>query len=194
MKTFEYEGAVNTLKALIKVSPDSALGYYYLGKTYDQMKLSNEAIKYYKKAVELKPDFDQAFIDLAITQEMQGLTKDAINAYKELLKINPVNYTVVQHLVQLYIQNKDMESALILLQDMARNNIGGQESHRKLGLILLEMERYEDAITEFCDILRQDPEAYQVRYYLASTYEEMEDFETAIEEFKKNPDFIDLLL
>ena len=39
LKSFEYEQAVNTLKELVKAVPDSALGYYYLAKTYDQMKL-----------------------------------------------------------------------------------------------------------------------------------------------------------
>ena len=38
-RLFEYEEAVSTLKALIKVNGDSVLGYYYLGKTYGQMKL-----------------------------------------------------------------------------------------------------------------------------------------------------------
>jgi len=57
------------LKGLLKVIPDSALGYYYLGKTYDQMKLNVEADNYYRKAIELKPDFEQAYIDLGISLE-----------------------------------------------------------------------------------------------------------------------------
>ena len=49
------------------------------------------------------------------------------------------------------------------------------------------MERYDDAVKEFNDILRQDPEAYQVRFYLATAFEEKKDYDHAIEEFKKIP-------
>jgi tetratricopeptide (TPR) repeat protein len=75
VKTFEYEGAVNTLKELVKVSPDSAIGYYYLGKTYDQMKLYNKASEYFKKALELNPDFEQAMIDLALPGGRDSMTR-----------------------------------------------------------------------------------------------------------------------
>src|SRR6185369_8405392 len=88
VKLFEYEEAVKTLKELIKVNPDSALGYFYLGKTYDQMKLNREAIGYYKKAVELKPDFEQGIIDLGIAQENLGMYNDAIVTFRGLLENN----------------------------------------------------------------------------------------------------------
>jgi predicted Zn-dependent protease len=46
LKSFEYEQAVNTLKAMVKAAPESPLGYYYLAKTYDQMRLPREALSY----------------------------------------------------------------------------------------------------------------------------------------------------
>ena len=49
------------------------------------------------------------------------------------------------------------------------------------------MEHYDDAVKEFNDIIRQDTEAYQVRFYLATAFEEKKDYDHAIEEFKKVP-------
>ena len=82
---FEYEEAVSTLKALIKVNSDSFLGYYYLGKTYGQMKLYRDAAGYFSKTLELRPDFDQASIDLAAAYEAMGDYAKAIDIYKGLV-------------------------------------------------------------------------------------------------------------
>jgi len=184
LKNFEYEQAVNTLKSLVKAVPDSPLGYYYLAKCYDQMKLPKEALSYYKKAVEIKPDFEQALIEMGISQETQGLTDDAIQTYRTLLQTNPGNVNVVQHLAQLYIQQRKLKEALDLLQESGGTSV---ENSRKIGLLLLELERYDEAVSTFEDILKQEPEAHQVRFYLATAYEEKEDTESAIEEFSKIP-------
>jgi tetratricopeptide (TPR) repeat protein len=184
LKSFEYEQAVNTLKALVKAVPDSPLSYYYLAKTYDQMKLPREALTYYKKAVELKPDFEQALVEMAISQETQGLVGDAIETYKTLLEVNPSNLNVVQHLAQLYIQQRRLDDALTLLQQEGGESL---ENSRKIGLLLLELERYDEAVTTFKSILKTEPGAQQVRYYLATAYEEMEETDQAIAEFSQIP-------
>lgn len=184
LKNFEYEQAVDTLKAMVKAAPESALGYYYLAKTYDQMRLPREAVTYYKKALDLKPDFEQALIEMGISQETQGLLGDAIESYKGLLEINQANANVIQHLAQLYIQQKRLEEALALLQEKGGKTL---ENSRKIGLLLLELERYDEAVNTFQEILSAEPGAQQVRFYLATAYEEKEAADLAIAEFQKIP-------
>ena len=184
LKSFEYEQAVNTLKALVKAVPDSPLGYYYLAKSYDQMKLPREALAYYKKAIELKPDFEQALVEMAISQETQGMIGDAIETYKNLLEVNPSNLRVVQHLAQLYIQQRRLEDALTLLEQEGGESL---ENSRKIGLLLLELERYDEAVTTFQAILKAEPGAQQVRFYLGTAYEEMEEPDLALDEFAQIP-------
>jgi tetratricopeptide (TPR) repeat protein len=55
----------------------------------------------------------------------------------------------------------------------------------KIGLIHFEQERYEDAAFWFKEALKLNPALSKVRYYLATTYEESEDFDKAIEEFQR---------
>jgi tetratricopeptide (TPR) repeat protein len=184
LKSYDYEQAVNTLKALIKAVPESPLGYYYLAKTYDQMRLPREGLAYYKKALELKPDFEQAMIEMGISQETQGQIGDAIDTYKSLLEINPANTNVVQHLAQLYIQQRRLDEALTLLQQSGGESL---ETSRKIGLLFLELERYDEAVTTFEEILKAEPAAHQIRFYLATANEEMEEVDQAIEEFSKIP-------
>ena len=179
---------------MVKAVPESPLGYYYLAKTYDQMHLPHKALEYYKKAVDIKPDFEQARIEMGISQETQGLVNDAIETYKGLLEINPDNTNVVQHLAQLYIQQRRLDEALTLLQQEGGESL---ENSRKIGLLYLELERYDEAVTTFEEILKLEPGAQQIRFYLGTAYEEMEEADPAIAEFskipKESPYFVDAL-
>ena len=119
--------------------------------------------------------------------EIQGLYSEAIAAYRNLLAVNPTSTTVLQHLVQLYIQQSQLEEALSLLQVLAEKGEGGVETRRKLGLIYLELDRHDDAIREFSQILQDEPEAQQIRFYLGTAYEEKGNFDKAIEQFARIP-------
>jgi tetratricopeptide (TPR) repeat protein len=137
-RLFEYEEAVSTLKALIKVNNDSFLGYYYLGKTYGQMKLYRDAMGYFSKTLELRPDFDQAAIDLAATYEAVGDYAKAIEIYKGLVGDEDSKVAVLQRLIQLLIQQRRFNDALEYLTMAVDSGYGGQETLRKIGLIHIE--------------------------------------------------------
>lgn len=187
LRLFEYEEAVKALKSLTVISPESPHAYYYLGKAYDQMKLPKEALSYYRKVINLKPDFEPVFVDIGLALESQGERGEAIKSFETLLQFNPHNFSVMQHLVQLYIQENRLENALQILKTLISRDIGGLDTHRKAGLVYLELEQYDEAILEFEHILAQEPLASQIRYYLATAYEEKGEPQRAIEEFGKIP-------
>lgn len=186
-RLFEYEEAVNTLKTLVKINSDSVLGYYYLGRTYSQMKLYRDAAGYFKKALELRPEFSQAAIDMAASYEALGDYSQAIEIYRGILGENENRTLVLQRLIQLLIQQRRFEEALQSLYLAVESGLGGQETMRKIGLIHLELEQYDDAIKVFSDILAKDPVAHQIRLYLGIAYEEKEELDQAYAEFAKIP-------
>lgn len=186
-RLFEYEEAVNTLKELVKQNSDSVLGYYYLGRTYSQMKLYRDAIGYFKKALELRPDFKQASIDMAATHEAMGDYPQAIEIYSSLLDKNENAPPVLQHLIQLLIQQRRFKDALEYLDLAAKTGLGGQETMRKIGLIHLELEQYDEAVKIFRGMLEKDPTVHQIRLYLGIAYEEKNDIDNAYAEFSRIP-------
>ena len=187
LRIYEYEEAIKTLKALIVNAPDSPLAYYYLGKCYEQMKLPKDALSYYNRVIEMKPDFEPVYLDIGISLESQGKLSEAILSFENLLRINPHNFTVMQHLVQLYIQEKRLNDALKTLNILISRGVGGLDTRRKAGLVYLELEQYDNAIREFKFILAQEPNASQVIFYLGSALEEKGETALAIEEFRKIP-------
>ena len=185
MRLFEYEEAVSTLKALVKLNPESALGYYYLGRTYSQMKLYHEALGYFDKVLELKPEFDQAIIDKAATFEALGDYPHAIDTYRVLVNLDEHRSAVLQRLTQLLLQQRRFTEALQYLKLAATFGLGGQETLRKIGLVHLELEQYDEAIIVFGEILEKDPTADNIRLYRGIAYEEKGDLEPAHGEFSK---------
>lgn len=186
-RLFEYEEAVTTLKALVKLNPDSILGYYYLGRTYSQMKLYRDALSYFTKVLELRPEFDQAVIDMAATYEAMGDYSHAIDTYRTLVNQDEHRTAVLQRLIQLLLQQRRFAEALDYLRIAAQSGLGGQETSRKIGLVHLELEQYDDAIAVFGDMLKNDPTAYNIRLYLGVAYEEKGDLNNAHSEFSKIP-------
>jgi len=184
-RLFEYEEAVSTLKALVKLNPDSILGYYYLGRTYSQMKLYRDALGYFTKVLELKPEFDQAVIDKAATYEAMGDYPHAIDTYRTLLDQDEHRTAVLQRLTQLLLQQRRFTEALEYLKLAAQSGLGGQETIRKIGLVHLELEQYDDAIAVFGDMLEKDPSADNIRLYRGIAYEEKGELDHAYSEFSK---------
>ena len=186
-RMFEYEEAVSTLKALININKESVLGYYYLGKTYGQMKLYHDAVSYFSKTLELRPDFDQAGIDMAAAYEALGDYTKAIETYKELVGEEDSKVAVLQRLIQLLIQQRRYNDALEYLHLAVDSGYGGQEIMRKIGLIHMELDQFDEAIQVFGTMLEKDPDAYQVRFYLGLAFEEKGDLDSASSEFNKIP-------
>lgn len=184
-RLFEYEEAVTTLKTLVKLKPDSVLGYYYLGRTYSQMKLYREALVYFAKVLELRPEFDQAVIDMAATYEAMGDYPHAIDSYRSLLNQDEQRPAVLQRLIQLLLQQRRFSEALEFLKTAAQSGLGGQETLRKIGLVYLELELYDDAIAVFGDMLEKDPSADNIRFYLGTAYEEKGELDRAYAELNK---------
>jgi len=187
LKLFEYEESVTALKELVRLKPDSAVGFYYLGKTYSQMKLYREAAGYYKRALELRPDFFQAAVDQAVSLEAMGEADQAISAYKALIDDSENRAPLINHLVQLLIQQRRYEDALVYLNKLSGMGLGGVEVKRKIGLLYLELDRHDEAIRLFSDMLVKDPDNYQIRFYLGSAYEEKGELELAKAEFNRIP-------
>lgn len=188
-RLFEYEEAVTTLKTLVKINPDSILGYYYLGRTYSQMKLYRDALGYFTKVLELRPEFTQAAIDKAATYEAMGNYPQAIDIYRSLLGQDEHRAAVLQRLTQLLLQQRRFAEALEYLKLAAKSGLGGHETTRKIGLVHLELEQFDDAIAVFSGMLEKDPSADNIRLYLGIAYEEKGELDKAHSEFKKiSPD------
>ena len=186
-RLFEYEETVTTLKALVAINHESVLAYYYLGRAYSQMKLYREALTYFDKVLELRPEFDQAGIDKAATYEALGDYPHAIDIYRSLVELDEHRTAVLQRLIQLLLQQRRFSEGLQYLKMAHKLGLGGQETLRKIGLVNLELEQYDEAIAAFGELLEKDPSATNIRLYRGIAYEDKGQLDKAFEEYSRIP-------
>jgi len=105
-----YDAANETIKKILKISPDSAevqniLGsvFYKLGGVDNFLK----AEKHFWKAIELKPDYAPAHFELALVFERQGRLDDAVGKMESVAQYNVLDVGVYFQLGLLYVQRAE---------------------------------------------------------------------------------------
>src|SRR5690606_13731430 len=58
----------------------------------------------------------------------------------------------------------------------------------KMAFILIEQQRFPEAILKLEEVLAIEPASDKIRFYLGAVYEEIEDYESAISHFMKVPE------
>lgn len=86
----QYAEAEETIRSGIKVSPDSAVGYYYLGRIGVEARDFDKATTHFEQAVTLNPAFEPAYVALGSVYEAKQDRGKAIDIYRRYLQgVNP---------------------------------------------------------------------------------------------------------
>lgn len=177
----EMEAGARTLTEVIKKSPEDVMGYFYRAKVYLELDQLEKAKGDLAKCVELRPSFIEAGTALGLLQERLGDVDGAIQTYSSLRGSGRFR----KRLAQLYIQKNLFEKALAELIEFDREESDDYSVKVKIGLILFELKRFQEARDRFSQILKEQPESDNVRFYLGAVLEEIREFDRAAVEFKK---------
>lgn len=164
--------------------------YFYIGRIRAEEggdKALTAAEKAYNKSISLKPEFLEAVLALA---ELYRTTGKEISGVKLLEsyqdKFGP-SQEVAQTLSRIYLQKEEFDKAFKQLEILDGFQGDNLNVKIQMALILIERERYSEAITRLEDILAISPELDKIRYYLGAVYEETQDWTRAIEHYSKIP-------
>jgi len=179
----EFDAALVELSILIKNEPDFLMAYYYRGKTYIELKDYENATIAFLKAIDINPEFSPALFELADIYSNIGRPNDAIITYKTILDLYPSNIIAREKLIELYYDSGYDELADKYVNEIKRIINPGDIERKRLGLIYLRHERYEESISEFTSILALWPNNQEVLYYLGAAMEESGDLDNAYKTF-----------
>ena len=84
----KYDEAILSFKEAVRIKPDFAEAYNYLGVAYRKAEKKDEAIDAYKKAIKVKPDYELAYFLLGVAYGSKGMSKEAKEAYKNAIRLN----------------------------------------------------------------------------------------------------------
>jgi tetratricopeptide (TPR) repeat protein len=165
----EYEKAQEILNRLIELEGDSYLAYYYLARLYRELQYFDKAAESYEKALELNW-FERLAYEVAEFYEEQKAYDKAIAVYHTIIDEGESSDMAKTRLVNLYLTLEENDKALELLRDL-RSVL--PESHNvdlTISRILLNQEKYDEAIMILEDVLQTNPELTVVRYLLGMAY------------------------
>ena len=183
----QYVEAEDTIRSGIKVSPDSAVGYYYLGRIGVEARDFDKATTHFEQAVTLNPAFEPAYVALGSVYEAKQDRGKAIDIYRRYLQgVNPKNREIRHHLIRLQVSAKQYDEALRELQEMLAEDPSDLDAQLRMGLVYGEQKNYPKAIQQLNQILTVRPTELKVRDYLGYLYEETKDYAHAIEAYRHN--------
>jgi len=80
---------IKSLESRIDELPNKALSYFTLADLYQQIRLLDKAVVYYRKTLELIPENPEVHNDLAVALHKLGRIDEAIAHYEEALRLKP---------------------------------------------------------------------------------------------------------
>jgi len=117
MESGSLQRAMIRFKKTVMLEPGYFIGFYHMGKLYEKMKNAKEkAVHMYKKAISLNQDFAPAHESLGEIYFEDGSFKKAKIHFEILSKMYPDNTYYMGKLVKCFVNGKNHEKAISVLQ------------------------------------------------------------------------------
>jgi tetratricopeptide (TPR) repeat protein len=177
----QMDAGVKTLSRAIKENEDNFMAYFYRAKIYLELEQVDKAKSDLAKCQTIRPAFIEAGTALGLLHERLGEVDDAIKAYSSIRG----NGRFRKRLAQLYLQKNEFEKALAELLEYEQIEPDDYTTRVKVGLLFFEMKKFGEAKERFQIILKEQPEADNVQFYLAAVHEELKEWPQALKHFQK---------
>jgi tetratricopeptide (TPR) repeat protein len=182
----QYDKAQEILNRLIELEGDSYLAYYYLARLYREMQYFEKAAASYDKALELNW-FERIAYEVAEFYEERQEYDKAIVVYRRIIDEGESIDLAKTRLVNLYMTLGENDQALELLRDLRTVLPESYNVDITMSRILLNQEKYAEAIMILEDVLQTNPELTVVRYLLGMAYYRNDENQKAEEQLKLIP-------
>ncbi len=188
----EYDKSIGYFESVLKLPEYTTphLPYYYMGRVHlEQGGESHfkKAESLLKKSISIKPEFAESTISLAALYEKWGKEKQILPALEKFQRDHGPSVKVAEILSQQYIDMQKFDEAYEQLEYIEAQSDDSITIKMRMALILLEKKIYQEAAKKLEEVLELAPESDKVRYYLGAVYEELNQPDKAVENFKRVP-------
>ncbi|MCK4533304.1 tetratricopeptide repeat protein [bacterium] len=153
-KEGEYDLAIAEFEKAQSITP-AFVGYFNLGRCYEEKGEKGKAQKMYKQAVALQPDFEV------------GKIRADILYYQQLIDVQPHKYQHYYQLGKSFLESYQYDKAVDNFSGALALNPSFYQVHYFLGLSYLGNKEYREAIMEFKKALILTPKIeYKTKHYL----------------------------
>jgi len=178
----KYSEVRETCRKVLKLKPENAMAYHFLGKSYYNEGLYNEAFEYYTKHVKLKPESYGGYNNLGLSLAMQNRFDEAIENFSQSIHISP--YLLPEPYYNLAHALRKLgrfEEALRQLQKAREIFPDVKEVEEELKKVLAEKEKFDRAAEE----LKNNPDSAEAHYEMARFFYKYKRLDLAVEHCQK---------
>jgi tetratricopeptide (TPR) repeat protein len=182
----QYDKAVDAFKQALRINPEQAGAQLGLGSAYHNMGRLADALGPLTAAVGLEPQNAVAHLNLGITLAALRRPEDAMIELNEAKRLNPQSARIHNEVGNvLHNSFAQMDGALAAYQEAARLDSSVPAVHHNIGLMLMRLGRFGQAIEPFSEALRLEPDYRNARYHLSHAYTQLGRYDEAIDSWTK---------
>jgi len=182
----QYDKAVDAFTRALRIDPKLAAAHLGLGSAYHNMGRPADALGPLTAAVGLEPQNAVAHLNLGITLAALRRPEDAMIELNEAKRLNPQSARIHNEVGNvLHNSLAQIDGALAAYQEAARLDSSVPAVHHNIGLMLMRLGRFGEAIQPFSEALRLDPGYRNARYHLSHAYTQLGRYDEAIDSWTK---------
>lgn len=173
----DYAGALKSFETQIKITEsDKYVGvtdtgmYYNAGLAAMNSKKYSEAIQYFQKCADMKYLGVTPYYQISQSYMEMGDTLKAESLLKSLPDKFPGDKNITLQLIDLYIKSGKNEEALKYLDVAKRDDPGNYSLYFAEGIIYLNENKYDPAITDLTKSVELKGDLYDSQYGLGAAY------------------------
>lgn len=156
LRTGEHARAEETLNRALAIEPDNADAFRWLGRTYEDQGLTDQAVVAYEQAIENKPNAWIYEYDLGVLLEYAGRHEEARTHLERGSRLAPDNYYITNVLGYSYLQTNELDAARGYFESSLQKHPNGY-SYRGLGDLHLRNNQYNEALAALREARTANP-------------------------------------
>lgn len=177
--------ALELLVQMTEVDHTSAHLFRLLAAEFAEQGGMEEALHIIAKAQKLEPDNPEVLRDFVRYLHVQNLNSEALLLVEKLLKDDPADEESLALALKIDLSRGDYWVAVNRVKAALKEKPRSEFLHFKMGRVLTEMGKHDQARKSFEAALRISPNYYQASTFLAIVSEELEDFDRALELYEQ---------
>ena len=183
-KRQDYNTAIPKYLEAISYYPEFTQAYFNLAKSFYVLTDYDNAKKYLLKNVEVDNNQPQSLKMLADIYRKERNLSDAIIYYKRAVEVDP-NYYKAYYSLATSLISSDINESKIYLKKVISINPDYEKAYETLGILNMQLELFEDAISNFLTSVSLNEGNYKSYYLLAEIYNSNKEYQTAKDYAKK---------
>ena len=180
-KLGRYREALDTFKQVVRLTPNHAESYYYLGMTYGRLGQYIEAVKAFKSVINLNPKDPAAHANLGALLAYFGQYREAVETLQQAIRLQPDDADAHNNLGIAYGELGRYKQAVEAFKIAIRFEPNNPLAHNNLGLAYHRMDHDKEAIEPFRQAIRLDPKDGVIYSNLGLAYSALRQYKEAIE-------------